>query len=254
MSGAETTADPACVSPVWQAVQAAAEAVRDAGEAIGLPFIAAHSNLADPEPMRGPDGAPYAQTHFRWIDPGYSYWLDRRLALESPLLKAARVMAEPFFLQDGRLRTWRETAWLDDIDLSHLRDAGGDYGAIVCPVHLPRGVIGAIVWAGRGGDVGEVFQAQAPALLVLAVRLLSAHAEASGAVRIAAPDLSITRREAQCLKWAAAGKTDAEIGIILALSVSTVRFHLRNAAAKLGAGGRAHAIQLASSLGYVGAR
>jgi DNA-binding CsgD family transcriptional regulator len=87
----------------------------------------------------------------------------------------------------------------------------------------------------------------------LALRFLSAHAEAKGLIK-SAPDASLTRREAQVMKWAAAGKTDLEIGIILSLSVSTVRFHLRNAAGKLGAGGRAHAIQLASSLGFVGAR
>ena len=56
------------------------------------------------------------------------------------------------------------------------------------------------------------------------------------------------------LRWAAAGKTDGEIGIILSLSVSTVRFHLRNAAAKLGATGRAQSIQIAAGLGFVGAR
>ncbi|WP_374283678.1 helix-turn-helix transcriptional regulator, partial [Novosphingobium sp.] len=64
---------------------------------------------------------------------------------------------------------------------------------------------------------------------------------------------TLTRREVQCLRWAAAGKTDSEIGIILDVSVSTVRFHLRNAAAKLGATGRAQSIQLAAGLGYVGA-
>jgi DNA-binding CsgD family transcriptional regulator len=250
--------DPACPetarSPFWITAEAAADAVREAGTAVGLPFIAAQSNLADPEPMRGAGGRPYAQTHFCWIDPGYSYWLDRRLALESPILKAARLISEPFYLADGCLRTWRPTAWLDGIDLAYLREAGGDYGAIVCPVHLPRGVIGAVVWAGRGVDVAEIFHREAARLFVLAVTFISAHAEAAGAVPGAGADPSLTRREAQCLKWAAAGKTDAEIGIILALSVSTVRFHLRNAAAKLRAGGRAHAIQLASSLGYVGAR
>ena len=65
---------------------------------------------------------------------------------------------------------------------------------------------------------------------------------------------TLTRREVQCLRWAAAGKTDGEIGIILSLSVSTVRFHLRNAAAKLGATGRAQSIQIAAGLGFVGAR
>jgi DNA-binding CsgD family transcriptional regulator len=35
--------------------------------------------------------------------------------------------------------------------------------------------------------------------------------------------------------------------------VSTVRFHLRNAAERLGAKGRAQSIQVAAGLGFVGA-
>ena len=113
-------------------------------------------------------------------------------------------------------------------------------------------MIGAIVWAGRGPDVAEVFQREAESLAAAAARFLSAHQEAKGSFRTEAGDL--TRREVQCLKWAAAGKTDLEIGLILTLSISTVRFHLRNAAAKLGATGRAQVVQLAVGLGYIGAR
>ena len=82
----------------------------------------------------------------------------------------------------------------------------------------------------------------------------AAEEKARGRPRNATVPQTLTRREVQCLRWAAAGKTDGEIGIILSLSVSTVRFHLRNAAAKLGATGRAQSIQIAAGLGFVGAR
>jgi DNA-binding CsgD family transcriptional regulator len=65
--------------------------------------------------------------------------------------------------------------------------------------------------------------------------------------------VAVDDAEAALLRWAAAGKTDSEIGIILDLSVSTIRFHLRNAAERLGAKGRAQSIQVAAGLGYVGA-
>lgn len=239
---------------LWAQADALAESVRAAGERIGLPYIAAHSDFGDPEPMRGKSGAPYGKTHFQWIDPRYEYWLNRRLALESPFLKAARLISEPFFYAHGRLAAWRPTHWLDGIDLTQIRDAGGDYGAIIAPVHLPKGVIGAIVWAGRGADVAAVYQREAEGLAAVATRFLSAHQEAKGALHAEPGDLSLTRREVQCLKWAAAGKTDLEVGLILGLSISTVRFHLRNAAAKLGANGRAQVVQLAVGLGYIGAR
>jgi DNA-binding CsgD family transcriptional regulator len=62
----------------------------------------------------------------------------------------------------------------------------------------------------------------------------------------------LTRREIQCLKWAAAGKTDSEVGQIMHIAVPTVRFHIRNAAGKLKATGRAQATHRAALLGYVG--
>jgi DNA-binding CsgD family transcriptional regulator len=83
---------------------------------------------------------------------------------------------------------------------------------------------------------------------------LAAHIEAHGRPRNARVPQTLTRREVQCLRWAAAGKTDSEIGTILDVSVSTVRFHLRNSAEKLGATGRAQSIQIAAGLGFVGGR
>lgn len=229
-------------------------AVQAAGEEVGLPYIAAQADLADPEPMGDREGRPYAETTFRWIDPDHAYWRDRRLALHMSFLTAARLVADPFYYTGGQLGTWRRTALLDGIDCRRelLSPNLGD--AIVTPVHQPRGLVGAIVWCSREQiGVERVFEQHAARLQALALRLIAAHNEARGRPRHAAVPQTLTRREVQCLRWAAAGKTDAEIGMILDLSVSTVRFHLRNAAGKLGATGRAQSIQRAAGLGYVGA-
>jgi DNA-binding CsgD family transcriptional regulator len=62
----------------------------------------------------------------------------------------------------------------------------------------------------------------------------------------------LTRREIQCLKWAAAGKTDGVIAELMRISAPTVRFHLKNAATKLRVVGRSQAVREAAALGYVG--
>lgn len=51
-------------------------------------------------------------------------------------------------------------------------------------------------------------------------------------------ELSVSHREADILYWVLEGKTDDEIGIILGLGKTTVKFHIRNAMAKLDAGNR----------------
>lgn len=53
------------------------------------------------------------------------------------------------------------------------------------------------------------------------------------------PDL--TTRERECLSWVAEGKTDWEIGQILSISQTTVKFHVDTARRKLGAATRAEA-------------
>jgi len=62
----------------------------------------------------------------------------------------------------------------------------------------------------------------------------------------------LTDREIDCLSLAAIGKTLEESAIILALSSSTVRFHLRNACRKLGAANRMQAVTKAAYLGLLG--
>lgn len=239
----------------WDAMPALIAAVQGAGDAIGLPYIAAQADLGDPEPMGDANGRPYAETSFRWIDPDHAYWRDRKLALHIAFLTAARLVAEPFFYSDGRLQSWRASQLLEAVDCEQAKNTPNFGEAIIAPVHLPRGLVGAVFWCSREPvGVEALFESHAGDLHNLALKLVATHNEARGRPRNATVPQTLTRREVQCLRWAAAGKTDGEIGIILSLSVSTVRFHLRNAAAKLGATGRAQSIQLAAGLGFVGAR
>ena len=52
----------------------------------------------------------------------------------------------------------------------------------------------------------------------------------------------LTLRELECMRWVADGKTDWEIGKILSISQSTVRFHLDRARLKLDAKTRPQAV------------
>ena len=59
----------------------------------------------------------------------------------------------------------------------------------------------------------------------------------------------LTQRESECLRWAAIGKTNWEIGEILGISKRTVLFHLHNAGKKLQTSNRYHTLARAVSLG-----
>ncbi|PNB42319.1 helix-turn-helix transcriptional regulator, partial [Pseudomonas sp. FW305-130] len=63
--------------------------------------------------------------------------------------------------------------------------------------------------------------------------------------------LRLSKREVECLRWAAIGKTDFEISMIIGRSRATVRFHIHNASTKLSAVNRSQTVFKAAQLGYI---
>jgi LuxR family transcriptional activator of bioluminescence operon len=61
----------------------------------------------------------------------------------------------------------------------------------------------------------------------------------------------LSRREIECLRWTALGKTSSEIAQIVGISERTVVFHLRNASAHLDAVNRTHAVARAIVTGVI---
>lgn len=228
-----------------------AERVRDLGSEIGLPYVAASADISSPEPMLGADGKPLAETTFEWLDSSLRYWRDRAFALRAPFILAARYTAEPFFFHQGRFSSWRPLLRLEAIEVAEAAESFGVQAAIIAPAYLTGGVIGAVVWASSAPVAGlpALYAKRADELHGAALRLVSAYRDGRDDD---APPVRLTKREIQCLKWAAAGKTDADIAQIIGISGPTVRFHVQNAALKLRVAGRAQAIHRATGLGYIG--
>ena len=61
----------------------------------------------------------------------------------------------------------------------------------------------------------------------------------------------LTNRERECLKWAARGKTNADIAVILNISQSTVRRYIDLARHKLNCLNKTHAVARAIGLGLI---
>ena len=62
-------------------------------------------------------------------------------------------------------------------------------------------------------------------------------------------DLSL--REREVLRWTAAGKTAAEVGRILGISVRTVNFHIAGTLVKFNVGNKTQAVMTAGMLGML---
>jgi DNA-binding CsgD family transcriptional regulator len=61
----------------------------------------------------------------------------------------------------------------------------------------------------------------------------------------------LTERETEVMQWIQRGKTNWEISRILCISERTVKFHVQNSLAKLGASTRSHAIAIALKRGFI---
>ncbi|MBF0420477.1 MAG: helix-turn-helix transcriptional regulator [Magnetococcales bacterium] len=63
--------------------------------------------------------------------------------------------------------------------------------------------------------------------------------------------LELTERELECLRWAAAGKTSLETGVIMNITERTVKFHLVNAQKKLMSKNKTQAVARAILYNYL---
>ncbi|RAN39994.1 helix-turn-helix transcriptional regulator [Hyphomonas sp. GM-8P] len=224
-----------------------------AGKRAGLPYMAAAADVSDPSPISDSDGRPYAETLFKWFDPDLDYWNDRTFALRSGFIHASRICSEPMYFDGKSLNSWRPNRALEVFNNNAEYEFFGVTNAIVCPCYMPFGVIGAITWVTNEDISGikSIFMEHAPSLHLKTLKFLSAYREIVSHTRLTEV-VDLTRREVQCLKWAALGKTDNEISKIVGVSVPTVRFHLTNAGRKLGVSGRAQAVRIATNMGYIG--
>jgi DNA-binding CsgD family transcriptional regulator len=233
----------------------AAEALREiASELAGL-RAAGCDNIASKQPMVDADGNILAADVWGWTGEHERWWADPRLALSSPLPHACRYESEPFWVNAHGFHLRAPNKYLDEIDLANFEERALCKASIVVPVYLPFGQIGAVSFGcadRERDDLSAEFDAYADELGLYARAFVSSYVKAMRKRRWVPGDCLLSKREVECLRWAAVGKTDKEIGLILARSHGTIRFHINNAGEKLNAVNRSQAVFKAAQLGYLG--
>lgn len=234
----------------------AAVLLRDYAAAFGL-RVALCDDIASNETMVDADGAVLAADLFGWLGDGERWWEDHRLALHSPLPRSCRYESEPFWCNSDGFRTAQPNPYLDEIDPARYFTANPRYkAAIMVPVHLPFGQISANSFHPNDPDIDDLtdlFAEIGDTLALATRRFIAGYASAMRTKRRIPSDCELSKREVECLRWAAIGKTDREIGMIISLSHATVRYHVHRAGEKLNSVNRAQTIFKAGQLGYLGA-
>lgn len=237
-------------------IRGAAEALRDFVQHLSGLRTAVTDNIASREPMRDGDGEILASEVFGFrAHEDACWWQSPQLALSSPLTSACRIEAEPFWCNADGYRTRVRNPLLDALDMSDFRRRALTAAALVVPVHLPFGQIGAASFLSPdqdAHDLSQAFDLHSDTLAIVARAFVHCYFAVTARPRRDMTGTSLTKREVECLRWAAVGKTNDEIGLILGLQRSTVRFHIRAASRRLDAVNRDQTLFKAAQLGYLG--
>ena len=236
-------------------IHGAASALSDVAAARGL-RIAACSDIASKDQMVDADGGIINGEIFGWMADGERWWEDTRLALSSPLPRACRYESEPFWVNESGFHTHWRNRYLDEMNLVDFKKRSLCAAAIVVPVHLPFGQIAAVSFPPVDDtrlDLSDDFARHGDLLGTLSRRFISGYVSAMRTQQRMPSDCKLSKREVECLRWAAIGKTDKEISLILSRSHATVRYHVHRAGEKLNAVNRSQTVFKAGQLGYLGA-
>lgn len=216
-------------------------------------MVAATHNIALNTAIVDEDGELMATEVFGWDDSS-DWWKTNNLALESPLTMACRYESEPFWINKDGIRTMYPNNFLQDVDLSKFGERAKTSCAIVVPIHMPFSQIGAVSYNPKDrkiSDLGGIFTEHGAELGIYARAFIRSYMQVTPPSRLLPSGSKLSKREVECLLWAAMGKTDIEISMIIKRSRATVRFHIHNASIKLDAVNRSQAVFKATQLGYI---
>ncbi|MGX7743981.1 helix-turn-helix transcriptional regulator [Rhodopseudomonas parapalustris] len=169
------------------------------------------------------------------MPPGWKKrYAERNYVFRDPIVTHSRKARSPFLWEEAYARCECSS------DVRLISGEAGEFGLCsghVVPVQTLDGGVVAISFGGEAPEISEEAKSALTFAANYAVgRLLFVPRNAAD------PETRITARETECLLWAAEGKSDWEISVILGVSRPTILKHVRSVRDKLDAANRTHAV------------
>lgn len=174
-----------------------------------------------------------------------SYYVRQRYEAIDPVIECARRSNEPF--------RWGRSFGCDMHTRSQRRllDEAAEFGicsGFTIPIHDRRGGVAALTFAASEDRVALLrMDDRYHRAFQLIATCFHIHVRRTHSDVLLVDGVQLTRRELECLQWAAKGKSAWEIGSILGIKRRTVAFHLDNTRQKLGVRTIAQAVVLLAS-------
>jgi DNA-binding CsgD family transcriptional regulator len=217
---------------------------------LGVPWAVWTSDTSQPSSC--PEAISYCENS-GWPPDIMDIWKNRHVPLKMQFYIRCRFEHLPFVTTFDRKAKRRVSSRYSQID--ELLRVMGISTMLTVPIHLPKGQIAMLTWAGdQKQEVWETLLSTVSGeLLVIGHYFMRIYRDQLGYSPAATEELArLTPREWDCLRTLAQGYREAEIADLLGILKSTVRFHLHNIVRKFGCKNRTQAIALAAQLGILG--
>jgi DNA-binding CsgD family transcriptional regulator len=164
-------------------------------------------------------------------------YFERKYEQIDPVVRRAPTFSGPFVWDQLVDRCHLQRG--EQLVLAESREAGLKHGISV-PLFGPLGRVSVVSFASRFDDVDPVHRMSH--LNTLAWQFHISFAEIAQPLEQSTTKIELSKRERECLRWTAEGKSSWDIGMILKISDNTVNFHIKNAMRKLGTTSRTVAV------------
>ncbi len=174
-----------------------------------------------------------------WPADWIALYNERQIFFDDPIVLEAQRRLTPFLWSELEQR---RRLSVPSLEVMALARAYGWVNGLVVPVHGPSGYQGVVSLASRqtirlnSADISLLW------MLATAVHARCRDTPGMGISSEQVPRLSA--REAACMGWIAAGKTDWEAAQLLGISQATVHFHVERVKKRLGTSSRTEAVAL----------
>ena len=175
-----------------------------------------------------------------WPDDWNRYYAENRFFERDFIVEASRQNIRPFLWNEKAPALMQQPAAQEFTAVNRGKHNWVD--GFVVPVRGPGGFEGIVSLAAQ-----QIVTLPLPDRSALEMLCRALHERCRIEVGLgAAPpaDPPLTEREIECMKWAAVGKSDWQIGALLGITGATVHFHIEAAKKKLGVRSRVQAVAI----------
>lgn len=181
-----------------------------------------------------------------WPEEWMERYFERNYVSIDPVIDRTRQTLSPFDWNDMDMAGAGTSVVLDE-----AREYKLNSGHVVPFVSLDGNLV-AVSLAGEQAELSQEVRGMISLISSYAIgRVIQLNGQSHLLRDEHAPEIMLTPREAECMRWASLGKSEWEISVILGISEHTSEKHLLNAKSKLGAVNRVQAVAEAIRRGYI---